>query len=70
MSNPYNIVNNGSDLLREALNKLTTMEQIALRQRHKIETIKFMLESRLTGSFRTKSFNCFMEELLEEIKYD
>jgi len=28
------------------------------------------LESRLTGSFRTKSFNCFMEELLEEIKYD
>lgn len=59
-----------SDNLKEALNKLTTMEGIALRQRHKIETIKFMLESRLNGSFRTETFNCFIKELLEEINND
>lgn len=67
MSNPYNVVNTGSNHLKQALDKLTTMESIALRQRHKIETIRFMLESKLSGSFRTKTFNCFIKELLEEI---
>ncbi len=69
MSNlSLNIVNNGSNHLREALDRLTIMERVALRQRHKIETIRFMLESRLSGSFRTETFNFFIEELLEELR--
>lgn len=57
------IVNNGSNYLKEALDKLNVMEGIALRQRHKIETIKYMLESRLNRTLE----KAFIKELLEEI---
>lgn len=48
--------------------KLHAMEHITLRQRHKLETIEFMLKSKLDYHFNDQSFNCFIKELFEEIK--
>jgi len=43
----YNIVNNGSDLAKEALQKLKAIEEIELRQRHTLKRLKLSINDRI-----------------------